>query len=75
MAESAKLGVEAGDAASGLHYSLSEIVRRPMFEGLGGTIIGERIFEEIAGIGNSIHTTRVAVTNAVSNTRLPVTQG
>ena len=44
LAESASFGVEGGDAASGLHYSLNEIVRRPMFEGLGGVILGERIF-------------------------------
>lgn len=75
LAESASIGVEGGDAASGLHYSLNEFVRKQMVDGSGGLRLGEKVFREIVGLGNQIQATKAAVTNAVSNTRLPCAQG
>ena len=71
---------EAADSAQrgfvvNTRIRLNEFAKRYLVDGGGEGSLAARVFTELENLGGAIADARVAVTNAVSNTRLPNTQG
>lgn len=65
---------EAPDALP-VHALLDDFVRRHLIKGGGDDSIASRVFGELSGLEKTIANARVAVTNAISKTNIPGSQG
>ncbi|TDL27118.1 hypothetical protein BD410DRAFT_714859 [Rickenella mellea] len=57
--------------ASRLHVQLNEFARRHLITAEGDKSLGNKVFAEIANLGDAITAAKAAVTNAISQTNIP----